>query len=131
MRCAGEGTMKTRRLGVTPEFRSWVAKNGFDEIAVQTAVDIIRDSCAAGISFGDDEDEIDARIRGRLPAITLPELTIAYREYTIEAAEIARRAETELALFKAWASEQSARGRPETDLTFGNFVSETGVLQRR
>jgi len=66
-----------------------------------------------------------------LPAITPAELAIAYREYAIEAAEIARRAEAESELFKGWALEQAARGRPETELTFGNFVSETQILQHR
>jgi hypothetical protein len=48
---------------------------------------------------------------------------------THDTERLARRAEIELAWMGAWADAERAKGRPEGELTWGNCVVETGVLQ--
>jgi hypothetical protein len=90
------------------------------EAEMRTAVSIIRELFDDALN-----EEIDAEICRELgPRITPKDLAAAWSQWG-DAAELeARRGNVEFKLFKAWASEQAARGRPESELTFGTFARE-------
>ena len=52
------------------------------------------------------------------------DIAAIWGEYVTWAKEDLRRHERETELFLAWVSEQEAKGRPESELIFGNFVRE-------
>jgi hypothetical protein len=68
----------------------------------------------------------DANIRQMMAPLTAAEAD----EVTELVATGARRLGYEAQLMDAWAERQRAKGRPEAELTFDNFVRDTGYLWR-
>jgi hypothetical protein len=66
--------------------------------------------------------EIDELIFQAFPRITPTDMQAIWGEYLEEAKIEAARATAEAELFSAWAAEQTAKGRPEGELTYGAFV---------
>jgi len=85
---------------------------------LRTAVAIIREHIEQL-----ETHEIDALIFQALPRITPVDMAAIWGEY-LRAKEDLRRHERETELFLAWVSEQEAKGRPESELIFGNFARE-------
>jgi hypothetical protein len=89
------------------------------EAEMQTAVAIIRENIEHL-----ETQKIDALIFQALPRITPVDMATIWGKYLTWAKEDVRRHERETELFLAWVSEQEAKGRPESELIFGNFFRE-------
>jgi hypothetical protein len=88
------------------------------------AVTVINDLTEDGMTF----EEIDQMLVAHFPEMTPLELALCWKaaaeqtQWKVEAIKI------QATLFGAWTERERAKGRPEAELVFGNFVRETGLL---
>ena len=88
---------------------------------VVTVINDLRDD-------GMDTEQIDQMVQAHFPELDPVETALCWKaaseqlRWRVEAIEI------QATLFEVWTERERAKGRRESDLIFGNFVRETGML---